>query len=114
MLNSLCILIVVTNTLLKQAMTNLIVDQSDVTVVTRGINTIQELTDEIDRHSPDVVLLAEGTFLSSSKALETLLARYPALRAIVVSEASNWLHVFDKDEVQMTQAADLLDLIHSV
>jgi chemotaxis response regulator CheB len=113
-LNPLCVLIVVTNTLLKQAMTNLLVNHSDMTVVTRGLKTVEELIDEISRHAPDVVVLAEGTLLSSADNLVTLLMLYPGLRVILFSEETNWLHVFSKDEVLMTQAADLVDLIHSV
>ena len=113
-MNPLCILIVVTNTLLKQAMTNLLVNHSDMTVITRGIDTVQELVDEIARHTPEVVVLAEGTLLASADTLVSLLMLYPGLRVIVLSEESNWLHVFSKEEVLMTQAADLVDLIHSV
>lgn len=68
-MNPLCILIVVTNTLLKQAMTNLLVNHSDMTVVTRGINTVEELIDEIARHTLEVVVLTEGTLLSSADTL---------------------------------------------
>jgi chemotaxis response regulator CheB len=113
-LNPLCILIVVTNTLLKQAMTNLIANHSDMTVVTRGMNTVEELIDEIARHSPDVVVLEEGTLLSSAETLVSLLMLYPGLRVIVLSEQSNWLHIYSKEEVLMTQATDLVNLIQSV
>jgi hypothetical protein len=113
-LNPPCVLIVVTNTLLKQAMINLLVNYSDTTVVTRGIQTVTQLDEEIVRHAPDVVVLAEGTVLSSADTLVNLLMLYPGLRVIVLSEESNWLHVFSKEEVLMTQAADLVDLIHSI
>ncbi len=109
-----CVLIVVSNLLLKQAMTNLLVNLSDTTVITRGIKTFMELCDEIARHAPDVVVLADGTPLSSAETLVNLLALYPGLRVIILSETSNWLHVYSKEEILMTQAADLVTLIHTV
>jgi DNA-binding NarL/FixJ family response regulator len=113
-LKSLCVLIMVSNNLLKQAMVSLLVDQSNMTILTGELNSQQELVDEIQHYMPDVVVMAEGTGLSSTEALVSLLMLYPGLRVIVMSEENNWLHVFSKDEVLMSQATDLVDLIHSV
>lgn len=95
-------------------MVSLLVDQSNLTILTGELNTQQELVDEIQHYMPDVVVMEEGTKLSTTESLVSLLMLYPEMRVIVMSEENNWLRVFGKEEVLMSQATDLVDLIHSV
>ena len=43
--------------------------------------------------------------------LGNLLMSYPQMRVVVVSEESNWLHIFDKKDKLMAQNSDLLDVL---
>jgi hypothetical protein len=38
---------------------------------------------------------------------------YPRLLVIIVNEASNWLHIYRREDILITTSADLISVIQS-
>ena len=74
------------------------------------VDSARVLMAEIERHQPNVVVLERGTCLSELETLAKALVRFPELRVIVVSEQNNWLHIYSKEEILVTQATNLVSL----
>jgi hypothetical protein len=80
-----------------------------------GLNVVQVTCDEealadvIRQAKPDVIVLdktMEATYLVALVDLD-----YPRLRIVVVNVDNNWVNVYDKKRVLMTQAADLISIV---
>jgi DNA-binding NarL/FixJ family response regulator len=70
-----------------------------------------ELAQDVRRYQPDVVVLDENSRLGSPAGLLASLEDYPELHMVVVSADDNRVCIYGKQEVLMTQAADLLGII---
>jgi chemotaxis response regulator CheB len=82
-------------------------------VVTSTASSVEALVAEISELNPDVVFLGEATPLAAKDTLAHLLMCFPELHVIVVSEDTNWLHVFHKKDLLVTRQSDLLDIVYS-
>ena len=109
-----CVLIVVKNSLLSFALTNLInASDKGVAVIESTARELDELIIEINNNEADVVLLDKTSSFASEEMLTKLLMMYPKLLLIVVNEENNWLHIYRRDDILMTSARDLLSAIVS-
>jgi DNA-binding NarL/FixJ family response regulator len=70
-----------------------------------------ELIQEIRRVQPDVIVLDEVTHLADPIRLLSFLQGHPELRLMVVSPNDNLVRVYDKYQVLVTQAADLISIV---
>jgi chemotaxis response regulator CheB len=108
-----CVLVVQQDSLLNEALTSILLSsKSELKIVTSAAKDVGELIAEIPDLKPDLVLLGESMPLAAKDALAHLLMSYPELRVIVVSEDTNWLHVFHKKDMLLSRRADLLDVIY--
>lgn len=108
-----CLLAVPNNTLLDRALGSVIMNgSSEVRLVTSAARNLAELVSEISDLKADVVVLAESMPLAAKDALISLLMSFTELRLIVVSEDTNWLHVFHKKDILMTQQSDFKSSIY--
>jgi chemotaxis response regulator CheB len=108
-----CILAVRQNLLMNQALTSALLSSiPDHRVITSKANDLEELITEISELKPDVVLLGEATPLAAKDTLAHLLMCLPELRVIVVSEDTNWLHVFHKKDLLLKRQSDLLEIVY--
>jgi DNA-binding NarL/FixJ family response regulator len=108
-----CILAIQQNSLMNHALANAL--QSAIPaheVVTTNANDLESLITEIAHIKPLAVLLGESMPLAAKDTLAHLLMCFPELRVIVVSEDTNWLHVFHKKDVLLTRQSDLLDIVY--
>jgi DNA-binding NarL/FixJ family response regulator len=80
-------------------------------IITSGANDLSSLIAETSKLKPDIVIIGESMPLAGKDVLGSLLMSYPEMRVVVVSEDSNWLHVFHKKDKLMTRNADLLDVL---
>jgi chemotaxis response regulator CheB len=117
--NPLCVLLVQTASLLNDVLLDLLFSGSELKVVTSDARDIQDITRDIARNEPDVVVLVDwlpGTGekpLAEFETLARLMNTRANLRVIVISQNSNWLKVFRKEDVLLSHAADLIDVINS-
>lgn len=108
-----CLLVAQQPDLLNQALAGLL-QKADGrhALITSEARSLEELMAEIADLMPDVIVLGESKPLAAREMLAPLLMAYPELRVIVVSEDTNWLHVFHKKDLLLTRQSDLLDLIN--
>ena len=110
---STCVLVTQQPELLDRALANMLRGStSKHQLITSVANTLDELMNEISNLMPNVIVLGESTPLAARDTLAPLLMAYPELRVIVVSEDTNWLHIFHKKDLLLTRQSDLLDIIN--
>ena len=109
-----CVLVMNTDVLLKRAFASLLTVGSNVEIVVSEAEDLQELMSDICKTNPDVVLFSESIPFSRKESLSQLLMLQPMHKLIVVSEESNLLNVFSREERLVTQLGDLLTFINAV
>jgi chemotaxis response regulator CheB len=111
-MNTTCVLVTKQDSMLNRALNDLL-QSSDckLKVIKSGAVDVNGLITETSQVKPDIVILGESTPLARMDVLGNLLMSYPKMRVVVVSEESNWLHIFDKKDTLMTGHADLLDAL---
>jgi len=72
-----------------------------------------ELAEEVRRTQPDVVVLDEASHLVNPANLLALLNAGSTLRVMVVSANDNLVRIYGKQQVLITQAMDLVNIIRS-
>ncbi len=108
-----CLLAVPNNTLLDRALASVILSgDSEIKLVTSAAKTMAELVSEISDLRAEIVVLSESMPLAAKEALISLLMSFTELRLIVVSEDTNWLHVFHKKDMLLTRQSDFKDSIY--
>jgi DNA-binding NarL/FixJ family response regulator len=111
-MNTTCVLVTKQDSMLNRALTDLLQNSNcELKIITSGANDVHSLIAETSRVNPDIVILGESTPLARLDVLGNLLMSYPKMRVVVVSEESNWLHIFDKKDKLMGQNSDLLDAL---
>ena len=108
-----CILVLKADVLVKRAFASLMTSGADFEVVVSEAIDIPELADDISKTKPDVVFLSISIPLAKTDSLSQLLIRHPGLRVVVVSDDSNWLHIFKHEDKLLTCLDDLLLVINS-
>jgi DNA-binding NarL/FixJ family response regulator len=109
-----CVLVMETDSLLKRAFVSVLQDTTaELLVCFSQAGDVWSLIAEISKINPDIVLFGESMPLSANESLSQIVSVYPALRLIVVSEQSNWLHIFQREDKLLTSLPDFLEFIHS-
>ncbi len=111
-MNATCVLVTNQDSMLNRAVKNLLTSSKcKLKIISSGAKDVHGLIAETSKVRPDIVILGESTPLARMDVLGNLLMSYPEMRVVVVSEESNWIHVFDKRDKLMTRQADLLDVL---
>lgn len=98
--------------LLGAAIQSFLAGKPGLDVISIPTRDLAELVQEIERVQPDVVILGEPGHLSEPAQLLTYLRGYPKLRVVVVSAENNMVRVYDRHEVSLKRAAQILDVLH--
>lgn len=107
-----CVLVTKQDSMLNRALTELLASAGcEVKLISSAAKDVHSLIAETSEVKPDVVILGESTPLARMDVLGNLLMSYPQMRVVVVSEDTNWLHIFEKKDKLMTQHADLLEVL---
>jgi chemotaxis response regulator CheB len=107
-----CVLVTKQDSMINRALTDLLQNSDcELKIITSGANDVRSLIAETSKMKPDIVVLGESTPLARMDVLGNLLMSYPQMRVVIVSEESNWLHIFDKQDKLMTGHADLLEAL---
>ncbi len=107
-----CILAIQESLMNQALVTALVTSIPEHCVVTSTAKDAEALAEEISELKPDVILLGEAMPLAAKDTLAHLLMCFPELHVIVVSEDTNWLHVFHKKDLLLTHQSDLLDIVY--
>ncbi len=106
-----CILVHRSDFLLSQVVLSLTCLEQDIEVVISEANDINELAVAVSEFNPIVVLLYESQPMAAKESLTQLLTGHPKIRIVIVSIHSNWLYVFNKEDLLLTKLEDLLTII---
>ena len=108
-----CLVAIPNNSLLDRALANIIQGASaELKLLPSSAKDMADLITEIAEQKPDIVIIAESMSLAAKDKLVSLLMSFTELRVVLVSEDTNWLHVFHKRDMLMTRQADLLDVLY--
>ena len=108
-----CLLAIPNNSLLDRALESIISSgNSEIKLTTSAAKNLAELVEEISDLKANIVILAESLPLAAKDTLVSLLMSFTELRVIVVSEDTNWLHVFHKRDMLMNRQVDFRDAIY--
>jgi len=108
------ILVMETDSLLKRALLGIMQDEvADLSISISQAVDVTSLIADITSLHPDVVMFGESMALSATDILNKITAAHPDLRLIVVSEQSNWLHIFRSEDRLITSLPDFLQAIHA-
>jgi chemotaxis response regulator CheB len=100
------------DSLLNRALASaLLRSDCEIKIIPSSANDAKSLITETSKFKPDIVIIGESMPLARKDALGSLLMSYPEMRVVVVSEDTNWLHIFHKTDKLMTRQADLLDVL---
>jgi chemotaxis response regulator CheB len=100
------------DSLLNRALASALLNSNcEIKIIASSASDVRGLIAETSKLKPDVVIIGESMPLARKDALGSLLMSYPEMRVVVVSEDTNWLHVFHKTDKLMTRQADLLDVL---
>ena len=106
------VLVMKQDSLLNNALATILKNsECEIKVMTSGANGVKSLIAEASEMKPDIVLLEESTPLAREDVLGSLLMSNSELQVIVVSEDTNWIHIFHKKDKLMTRQTDLMDIL---
>jgi len=71
----------------------------------------KEVFAAVDRDQPDVLILCHKTHNTLPIPFAQLFTLYPAMLIITVSTDDNYMHIYGKQKVLMTQSSDLISVI---
>jgi DNA-binding NarL/FixJ family response regulator len=108
-----CVLVLKPDVLLKRAFVSLLTAGNEFEVVVSEAKDLSELADDIFKIGPDIVFLSESMPLAKKETLIQLIVIHPGIKVVLVSEDSNWLHIFNKEDRLLTSLDDLLPIINS-
>ncbi len=109
-----CVIVMRQDSLLNRALGAIILNSNPaIKVYTSKAKDVRGLIAEVAELKADFVIMEEAAPLADEEMLGHLLMSYSELHVIVVSEETNWLHVFHKHDLLMTRQADLLNALQS-
>lgn len=73
--------------------------------------SMDDLSEQIKRIQPDVIILHTGNCASNTSLTIQLLQDYPDLRVITASLHDNQMQVYSKQSIRLRKASDLLSII---
>jgi len=105
------VLIVENQILLGAGVQSLLGDETDLEM--RGISPTSQvdLIHEIRQYQPDIVVVNASSHLTVPGKLLFAVDNHSQLRVVVISADDNRVCIYEKHEVFMTRASDLLDII---
>jgi len=108
-----CVLVLKADVLMKRAFASLITQGGEFEVAVSEALDLTDLIEDVASINPDAIFLSGSLPLADKASLSQLLIRYRGLKVVVVSNESNWLHIFKREDRLLTRLDDLLLVINS-
>jgi len=105
------ILLIGSKDLITGGIASLLQRVADVNLHNKTIKDFPHLINELNELRPAILVLNNNLEFATSSLMLILLGNFPDLRILVIDERKNIIHVYEKQEVQVTQSADLLGFI---
>lgn len=108
-----CILACSNEVLLKSIVEDLLRRTNELELVEIVAESQVELLEAIEEHQPQVLVMCHKTHDTLTMNYLEILQRYPEVLMITVSTDDNYMHIYGKQKVLITQSTDLLSVIQS-
>jgi DNA-binding NarL/FixJ family response regulator len=105
------VLVVDNGRLLGAGIESLLGVEIDLEVIGVSSDSRAGLIEEIRRFQPGVIVLDKDTYLTDPTSLLISLEDYSEVRVVQVSANSDLVCIYDKEQVLLTQGADLIKII---
>jgi hypothetical protein len=86
---------------------------ADLNVIQSPAQDAFSICEAANQCRPDVIVFDRQTSEANQRAISHLLIVQPRLQIIVISAETNWMQVFRKEDILMSEPLDLLNLIHT-
>lgn len=109
-----CVMAIKKESMISLALTDLFNGtENRLALIKSEAENYEEFIKELKNHNANVILLDKACAFAKEDALAKLLMMFPAMLVIIVSEESNWLKIFRREDRLMASPADLMDVIVS-
>jgi len=108
------VLVIGEDNLFSNGVTLLLALNENLQIVNSASTEIDAISDEIERTSPDVVIISERTAAADTRLVMMLLKSHPNLRVITLSLADNRVNVYNNQEVTVATGDDLITAITGI
>jgi DNA-binding NarL/FixJ family response regulator len=105
------VLIIRSNQLLASGVESLLLQKNNMIVKSAALDDEKSIWAEIRAFRPDVLILDESLVALDTPALLSLIQDFSNLRIVVVDIRANTLHIYDKRDVFVKQADDVIKVI---
>ncbi len=106
------VLVMKQDSLLNHALANLVQNsECGLKIIISQASEARSLIAETSKLKPDIIVIGESFSLAGKDLLGHLLMSNPRMQVVIVSEDTNWIHVFHKKDLLMTKQTDLLDVL---
>ena|GEM_PF-1465562 len=105
------VLIIDNDTLLEAGIRSLLEREADLEISTTHASDEAELAAQIQRVRPDVVILEEASNCVPTARLLASLRKFGSVRVVEVSSEHNLMRTYDKNQIWLAKAVDLLCVI---
>ena len=105
------VLLIQSDDLFSGGISRLLKEYPDITLLDKTIRDISHLIEEINEYLPNILILKNNLELFSSTCMIEVLNKYPDMRILSIDEKKNIIHVYDKQEVHVTESSDLYSLL---
>lgn len=110
-----CFLVGQKDSLFKQLVASLLSDLAINLKLAESRSTgFEDLLNEISEAKPNLILLEEASPFSGDSYLIQLLINVPNIPVIVISEASNEMHILRRESVILSSSSDLIKAINQI
>lgn len=110
-----CFLVGQKDSLFKQLVASLLSDLAINLKLAESQSTgFEDLLNEISVAEPNLILLEEASPFSGDSYLIQLLINVPNIPVIVISEASNEMHILRRESVILSSSSDLIKTIDQI
>jgi hypothetical protein len=108
-----CLLVCEPGILLDIGIEEMLSPHKDIYVIRCLAKQVDGFYAAVKYHHPEVILFCELSPFITESVFTWLLMENPRLRIIVVNQDSNWMVVYQKEQVWINQSADLINLIRA-
>jgi chemotaxis response regulator CheB len=104
-------LIISNGLLLSSVIECLLSHEEDLLIATTNKSRLNHLLEEVNKTQPDVLIVDNENYYQHVNVLDELIKKSPNLRLLIVDPKSNFVYVYEKKQITILCAEDLLNVI---
>jgi hypothetical protein len=105
------VLLITGKDLITNGIASLLKKVKDIDLLIKSFDNMSQLIKEINIFHPQVVILNDSLEFAMPSCVFWLLSKFPDLRILVIDDKKNLIHVYEKQEVIVTNGGALIESI---